>query len=163
MVLNFVKGLLCICWNNHMIFILQFLNMVYHIDWFANIEESCIPGLKPTWSWCMFLLTYCWILFARIFWGFLYLCSLLLEKEMATHSSVLAWRISGTGEPDGLPSMGSHRVRHDWSDLAAAAAGERKMSFLGGSEVKSLPAIVGDTVSITGWGRLPGGENDNPL
>ena len=40
---------------------------------------------------------------------------------MATHSSVLAWRIPGTGEPGGLPSMGSHRVRHDWSDIAAAA------------------------------------------
>jgi len=40
---------------------------------------------------------------------------------MATHSSVLAWRVPGTGEPGGLPSMGSHRVRHDWSDLAAAA------------------------------------------
>ena len=40
---------------------------------------------------------------------------------MATHSSVLAWRIPGTGEPGGLPSMGSHRVGHDWSDLAAAA------------------------------------------
>ena len=46
-----------------------------------------------------------------------------LEKEMATHSSVLAWRIPGMGEPRGLPSMGSHRVGHDWSDLAAAAAG----------------------------------------
>ena len=45
-----------------------------------------------------------------------------LEKEMATHSSVLAWRIPGTGEPGGLPSMGSNRVGHDWSDLAAAAA-----------------------------------------
>ena len=45
-----------------------------------------------------------------------------LEKEMATHSSVLAWRIPGMREPDGLPSMGSHRVGHDWSDLAAAAA-----------------------------------------
>ena len=45
-----------------------------------------------------------------------------LEKQMATHSSVLAWRIPGTGEPSGLPSMGSHRVGHDWSDLAAAAA-----------------------------------------
>ena len=44
-----------------------------------------------------------------------------LEKEMATHSSVLAWRIPGMGEPDGLPSMGSHRVGHDWSNLAAAA------------------------------------------
>ena len=43
-----------------------------------------------------------------------------LEKEMATHSSVLAFRIPGTGEPSGLPSVGSHRVGHDWSDLAAA-------------------------------------------
>ena len=39
--------------------------------------------------------------------------SLSFEKEMATHSSVLAWRIPGTGEPDGLPSMGLHRVGHD--------------------------------------------------
>ena len=45
-----------------------------------------------------------------------------LEKEMATHSRVLAWRIPWMGEPGGLPSMGSHRVGHDWSDLAAAAA-----------------------------------------
>ena len=45
-----------------------------------------------------------------------------LEKEMATHSSVLAWRIPGTTEPGGLLSTGSHRVGHDWSGLAAAAA-----------------------------------------
>ena len=45
-----------------------------------------------------------------------------LEKERATHSSVLAWRIAGKAEPGGLPSVGSHRVGHDWSDLAAAAA-----------------------------------------
>ena len=45
-----------------------------------------------------------------------------MEKEMATHSSILAWRIPGTAEPGGLLSMGLHRVRHDWSDLAAAAA-----------------------------------------
>ena len=44
------------------------------------------------------------------------------EKEMATHSSVLAWRIPGKGEPGGLQSLGLHRVGHDWSDLAAAAA-----------------------------------------
>ena len=43
-----------------------------------------------------------------------------LAKEMATHSSVLAWRIAGTGEPAGLPSMGLLRVGHDWSDLAVA-------------------------------------------
>ena len=50
-------------------------------------------------------------------------CFHALEKEMATHSSVLALRAPGTGEPGGLPSMGSHRLEHDWSDLAAAAAG----------------------------------------
>ena len=43
------------------------------------------------------------------------------EKEMATHSSILAWRIPGTEEPSGLLSMGSHRVGHNWSDLAAAS------------------------------------------
>ena len=45
-----------------------------------------------------------------------------LEKEIAAHSSVLAWRIPGTGEPGGLPSIGSHRVGHDWSGLAAEVA-----------------------------------------
>ena len=44
-----------------------------------------------------------------------------MKKEMATHSSVLAWRIPGMEEPGGLPSVGSHRVRHDWSNLAAAS------------------------------------------
>ena len=53
-----------------------------------------------------------------------------LEKEMATHSSVLAWRIPGTGEPGGLLSMGSHRVGHDCSDLAAAAAGSQTITSI---------------------------------
>ena len=53
-----------------------------------------------------------------------------LEKGMATHSSVLACRIPGTGEPGGLPSLGSHRVGHDWSDLAAVAAAA-VFSYLG--------------------------------
>ena len=44
-----------------------------------------------------------------------------LEKEMATHSNILAWRIPGMEEPGGLPSVGLHRVRHDWRDLAAAS------------------------------------------
>ena len=47
-----------------------------------------------------------------------------LEEGMAVHPSILAWRIPGMGEPGGLPSMGSHRVRHDWSNLAAAAAAD---------------------------------------
>ena len=58
-----------------------------------------------------------------------------LEKEMATHSSVLAWRIPGMGELGGLPSTGSHRVGHDWSDLAAAAAEATSLFF---SPVRSL-------------------------
>ena len=53
-----------------------------------------------------------------------------LEKEMASHSSVLAWWIPGTGEPGGLPSMESHRVVHDWSDLAASAADQTTQSSL---------------------------------
>ena len=52
-----------------------------------------------------------------------------LEKEMATHSSILAWRIPGMGEPGGLPSMGLHRVGHDWSDLAAAAEGRLELEY----------------------------------
>ena len=70
-----------------------------------------------------------------------------LEKAMAAHSIVLAWRIPGTGEPGGLQSMGSHRVRHDWSDLAAAANTEdiRDNSLIHRSE------------------RSPGGRHDNPL
>ena len=73
---------------------------------------------------------------------------------MATHSSVLAWRIPGTGKPGGLPSMGSHRVRHDWSDLAAAA---------GGLEGKASACDAGDPGSIPGSGRSPGEGNGNPL
>ena len=57
-----------------------------------------------------------------------------LEKEMATYSSVLAWRIPGMGEPGGLPSLGLHKVGHDWSDLAVAAAvrykGVKRQSLL---------------------------------
>ena len=60
---------------------------------------------------------------------------------MATHSSVLAWRIPGTGEPGGLPSMGSHRVGHDWSDLAAAAA--RHCTKQGGKDEVGLPTWKG--------------------
>ena len=52
-----------------------------------------------------------------------------LEKEMATHCSVLAWRIPGTAEPGGLPSMGSHRVGHDFSDLADSILKSRDITL----------------------------------
>ena len=78
-----------------------------------------------------------------------------LEKEVATHSNVLAWRIPGTGEPGGLPSMGSHRVGHDWSDLAAAAAGS--------SAGKESTCNLGDACSFPGSGRSPGEGIGYPL
>ena len=62
-----------------------------------------------------------------------------LEKEMATHFSVLAWRIPETVEPGGLPSMGSHRVGHDWSILAAAAAAS-VMRFRNGW-LETIPSV----------------------
>ena len=65
-----------------------------------------------------------------------------LGKEMATHSSILAWRIPGMAEPGGLPSMRSHRVGHDWSDLAAAAAscqqGKNLIAFKSQKSIKWL-------------------------
>ena len=74
-----------------------------------------------------------------------------LEKEMATHSSVLAWRISGTREPSGLPSMESHRVGHDWSNLAAAAAAAHGL-------LKWLP-LWEPAVLINSGIRTPGVSN----
>ena len=88
-----------------------------------------------------------------------------LEKEMATHSSVLAWRIPGTGEPGGLPSMGSHRVGHDWSDLAAAAAASGYFYWAAGLQFHCkncctpntlLPRKHGSQAASTFWGyRVP--------
>ena len=77
-----------------------------------------------------------------------------LEKEMATHSSVLAWRIPGTGEPGGLPSMGSHRVGHDWSDSSSSRLTYSHASSLflclsrPRHSVASLESIVNEAKSI---------------
>ena len=73
-----------------------------------------------------------------------------LEKQMATHSSVLAWRIPGMGEPGGLPSMGSHRVGHDWSNLAAAiaAVGDYLVRFING-DLSTIHVLSNRHVSIT--------------
>ena len=76
-----------------------------------------------------------------------------LEKEMATHSSVLAWRIPGMAEPGELPSLGSHRVGHDWSDLAAAAAVYFEISAYVGRQSFYLPdkAVQSPSVSNFFW------------
>ena len=84
-------------------------------------------------------------------------------KEMATHSSILAWRIPGTEEPGGLLSMGSHRVRHHWSNLAAAAyEGASQLALV----VKNPPASAGDPGNVSlipGSGKSPGGGHGSPL
>ena len=101
------------------------------------------------------------------------------EKEMASHSSVLVWRIPGMGEPGGLPSMGLHRVGHNWSDLAAAAAEAAGVSifflflsrmcniflptFPSHSDSKESTCTVGDPGLISGPARSPGERNENPL
>ena len=69
-----------------------------------------------------------------------------LEKEMATHSSVIAWRIPGTGESGGLLSMGLHRVGHDWSDSAAYF-----IYPVVAQTVKCLPAVRETQVRSLGW------------
>ena len=80
--------------------------------WYGNSSHSI------TLHNCLHLCDLIWSTFGRTCY-YIYITE---EKKMATHSSVLAWRIPGTGEPGGLPSLGSQGVGHDWSDLAAAAA-----------------------------------------
>ena len=71
-----------------------------------------------------------------------------LEEEMATHSSTLAWRNSWTEEPGGLPSMGSHRIGHNWSDLAAAAAH--------GTEFNYCPSLDLSADNLSDQRHIPG-------
>ena len=80
-----------------------------------------------------------------------------------THSSVLACRIPGTGKPGGLPSMGSHRVGLDWSDLAAAAAAVPIRGFPAGSDGTGSACATGDLGLIAESGRSPEGGNGYSL
>ena len=98
---GFVSSDISYQWNHiiqHMVFCNHLLSLSIMYSRFIHVVTCIIP-------------LNCWIIFHCVD-----------IAEMATRSSVLAWRIPGTGEPGGLPSMGSHRVGHDWSDLAAAAA-----------------------------------------
>ena len=75
-------------------------------------------------------------------------------KEMATHSSVLAWRIPGTEEPGGLPSLGSHRVRHDWSNLALSSVCKQCCAEGPGMQqgkVCTRPALMGQAQYAQWW------------
>ena len=170
--LNFVKGFLCIYWDNHMVFIFQFVKVVYHIDWFANIKESlhpyregsgtplqysCLENPMDGGAW--------WATVPGVVQSRTGLSNFTftfhfhaLEKEMATHSSVLAWKIPGTAEPGGLLSMGSHRVGQDWSDLAAAAASAGDSHSITSQEKPLAKEMATHSVFLPGklWTEEPG-------
>ena len=91
-----------------------------------------------------------------------------LEKEMASHSSILAWRIPRTEEPGGLQSMGSQRVRHDWATSLQVTEQQQNCprGFPGSTSGKDLPANAGDVrdaSSFPGLGRALRGGRGNPL
>ena len=92
-------------------------NWVVWILWLALFQHYF--GYPDSFSFHKICRLACW--YIQNFLGFWLGLPWITEKAMAAHSSVLTWRIPGMGEPGGLPSMGSHRVGHDWSDLAAAA------------------------------------------
>ena len=76
-----------------------------------------------------------------------------LEEGMATHASILAWKIPWTEEPSRLRSMGSQRVRHDWVTKHSTAQHKHSKGFLGGSDGKESAHNAGD------WGLIPGSED----
>ena len=83
------------------------------------------------------------------------------RRKLATHSSILAWRISWTEEPGRLQSTGSQRVGHDWATSLSLSCSNT--GFPGGSVVKNLPANAEDSSLVPGSGRSPGGGNGNPF
>ena len=101
-------------WSNHLVLCHALLLSIFpSIRALSNELALCIKWLQY-WNFSVSPSNEYWELISfRLF---------VSEKAMATHSSVLAWRIPESAEPGGLPPMGSHRVGHDWSDLAAAAA-----------------------------------------
>ena len=73
--LNYVKCFFWVYWDDHVVFIFPFVNVLYHID-LHTVSHPCNPGTNPTWSWCMILLMYCWICLLILCWGILHLYSL---------------------------------------------------------------------------------------
>ena len=124
---DFCYGLLCFFYFHLFLqfFMISFLILI--LRFFISSFSSCFRYrvrlfyFSPvSWGRLVFLWTFPLALLLQCPIGFG------LEKEMATHSSILAWRISGMGEPGGLLSMGSYRVGDNWSNLAAAATAEEE-------------------------------------
>ena len=108
-----------VTWEAHLVCLCLNINTPKHCSWEGNgnpLQYSCLESPVDRGAW--------WAAVHGVAqsqtWLSYLACMHALAKVIATHSSVLAWRIPGTGEPGGLLSMGSHRVEHDWSDLAAA-------------------------------------------
>ena len=139
----FFTCLLCLVWNTSLLWLCKNFTRIHDSPWppcFVDSDMYSISHLISLKSRCDLQALECYSLIGRVFCFFFlpwwYVKNLiiggildlmnnsvfLLEKEMATHSSVLAWRIPGMEEPGRPLSLGSHRVGHDWSDLAAAAA-----------------------------------------
>ena len=86
-----------------------------------------------------------------------------LEKEMATHSSILAWKIAWLEEPCGLQSMEPQRVGHNWATNSLSSCTSRLPRWLSGKELPASARDVGNVDSIPGSGRFPWVGNVNPL
>ena len=116
------------------------------------LQYSCLENLMDGEDWCAAVhgVTKSWTRLSDFTFTFHFH---VLEKEMATHSSVLAWRIPGMAEPGGLLSLGLHRVGHDWSDLAAAAAAaaEYIMRNTGLEEAQAGIKIEGRNINNLGY------------
>ena len=95
-----------IFWIPHTSDIIWFLSFLF---WLTSLS-MIITSLSMLLQMALFFIFYSWVV------------SHCVDKEMATHSSTLAWRIPGMEEPGGLPSMGLHRVRHNWSDLSSSSS-----------------------------------------
>ena len=138
MVLKFIKCFLCIWWNYHMIFVLQFLDMMHHIYRFLYVNHPCMPGMEPTWSrwtiWCIFV--FCWLIFCWRSWCqyswrisvYSYLSLLCLYLHLALswhwshitsleklHSLLLFWKGNGELESGLLQYIVEIKSEKNWS------------------------------------------------
>ena len=129
------------CFTNSFLFFLDRLNKEFSVWGFRKEWPELIKSIKcidrPRWQPGSFLQPL-WNIYLAIVWK---LVMEPLEKEMAAHSSVLAWRVLWTGEPGGMPSIMLHRVRHGWSDLECMRTLEKEMATHSSALVWKIPWV----------------------